>query len=316
MAVHVEDWPPDYGWPYQIEETQEGGAADVKLLEDGDRLEFHRDTRPGPERIAFVDGVRQIEARLYYTEAGIFARGVAGTFAWGSVVWTGSACTFDRHHLRRVVIWGSGISQQLHAVKGGWSWEPLSIASVEPDMPGVHLQQQMLTAEVELAGAICREGYLTIRDGPLTFHRATGALPIVGYVKTHQKALLPAEKHAKVPELHAGERTSIFTLGDRYACYARIAQPSSFAGPWSGIVRLEIPQVAGFHAAVKLLGSAAMAIVPFAGVAHRDPRAPQNLQPVFALEGYLHRLMGSPKLATRAVRESVHSMTTATGKIV
>lgn len=314
MPIHVEDWAPDYGSPYQVG-NPEAGAPDVRLKEDGDSLKFHRGEGEPVEKIAFIDGVRRIEARLYYTEGEVFARGLAGVFACGSVVWTPAECVFGERRVERVVIWGSGISHPLPDIDGGWTWKPLSVASTEPDQPEVHLQQQMLQSEVDLAGQICREGHLTIRDGPLTFYHATAALPIVGYVKTHQRALLPAEAHAKIPGLQKGERTSIFTLGDRYACYTRLAEPSASAGPWSGIVRLEIPQAAGEEAAVKLLGRVAAAIVPFAGVPHRDPRAPQNLQPVSALESHLRRLFGSPKLATRAVRESIRLLSLASEKI-
>jgi hypothetical protein len=310
MPVHVEDWAPNYGSPYEIADNAGDGSSDTRLLEDGDDLRFHRDAGEPVERLAFIDGTRRVEGRLYFTEGDVFARGVAGVFAVGSVLWTPTSCEYGEHRLRRVVIWGSGVEQHLLPVEGGWSWETMSISSTEPDMPGAHLQEQMLLAEVDLAADICREGYVTVRDGPLTFYRATGPLPIVGYVKTHQKPLLPTEQHAQVPSLSPGERTSVFQLGDRYACYTRIANASVFSGPWSGIIRLELPQMVGFQAAVDLLGRVARAIVPFAGVPHRDPRAPQNMQPVGALENHLHHLMGSPKLATRAVRQSIHTMHT------
>ena len=45
-------------------------------------------------------------------------------------------------------------------------------------------------------------------------------------------------------------------------------------------------------------------------MAHRDPRAPQNLQPVGALESRLRHLLGDPGLAYRAVRESVSDLAT------
>jgi hypothetical protein len=77
------------------------------------------------------------------------------------------------------------------------------------------------------------------------------------------------------------------------------------SGPWAGIVRLEVPQSAGLTAATKVVGEAAAVLPRYAGVAHRDPRAPQNLQPVGALEARLRHLLGDPGLAYRAVREAV-----------
>jgi hypothetical protein len=308
LPVHVEDWGPEYGSPYQIE-NDENGAANVELLEDGgNTVLFHPGSSKMTERMAFVDGVRQIEARLYYSEGELLARGVAGAYGYGTVLWSQDKCDFGQCHVRRVAIWGSGIVQQMPKVSGGWEWDVVSVADKDPKAPETALQEHMLKSEVQLAGEICRMGYLTVRDGPLSFYHATEPVPIVGYVKTHQKALLPAECQARVPALSKGERTSVFSLGDRYACYTRLADSTSLSGPWSGIVRLEVPQIIGLAEAIELLGQVTSAIVPFAGIPHRDPRAPQNLQPVSALEAQLRRLMGSPKLATRAVKDAVLSL--------
>jgi len=75
--------------------------------------------------------------------------------------------------------------------------------------------------------------------------------------------------------------------------------------PWAGIVRLEMPASAGLGTAAAQADVLAVALLRFAGVAHRDPRAPQNLQPVGALEKHLRALLGPSGLATRAIRESV-----------
>jgi hypothetical protein len=40
----------------------------------------------------------------------------------------------------------------------------------------------------------------------------------------------------------------------------------------------------------------------YAGVAHVDPRAPQNLQPIGALEAQLRHRLGHPRQAALAVR--------------
>jgi hypothetical protein len=71
---------------------------------------------------------------------------------------------------------------------------------------------------------------------------------------------------------------------------------------------LEIPQSPGLKAAVEVADRVAGAIPRFAGVAHRDPRAPQNLQPIGALETHLRHLLGHVGLATRAVHEAVHAL--------
>jgi hypothetical protein len=167
----------------------------------------------------------------------------------------------------------------------------------------------MRLAEGLLAESLAAAGYVTIVDGPLSYVRSRDQ-PVVGYVKTHSRPLLALDAHLRVPDLEAGERTSLFTLGtDRYSAYLRLAPVSPTSGPWTGIVRLEIPQSAGEQAAISVADAVAATIPRFAGIAHRDPRAPQNLQPVGALEKHLRHALGDGRLARRAVREAVAQLT-------
>jgi hypothetical protein len=168
----------------------------------------------------------------------------------------------------------------------------------------------MRIAEAELAEEIAVAGVLTVLDGTLAAVRAPEAA-IVGYVKTHHRALLSPDQHARVPRLRAGERTTLFQLhrqglrGRPYSCYFRLADSGPLASPWSGVVRLEVPESGGLEHARLLIDAVAAVLGPFAGVPHRDPRAPQNLQPIGALETRLRHLLGSPALAMRAVRDAV-----------
>ena len=108
-------------------------------------------------------------------------------------------------------------------------------------------------------------------------------LAVAGYVKTHHRALLPAELHARVPELGTGDRTRIFALGqERYSCYMRLAAGAG-RSPWYGITRLEVSQSGGLEQARLVCDQLATSLPRFAGRPHRDPRAPQNLQPIGAL---------------------------------
>ena len=109
-------------------------------------------------------------------------------------------------------------------------------------------------------------------------------MTVVGLVKTHHRPLLPPADHARVSELECGERTPVFTLGsDRYSCYVRIAVPGPRSSPWFGIVRIEVPQSFGLKAACLTADEVTCVLPRYAGIPHRDPRAPQNLQPVGAL---------------------------------
>ncbi len=312
--VFVEEWASSYGSPYLIVPDDEPAAA--VLVEDGtDFLAHTPDAAAALMRpLAFIDGVRRGDASLYQQDAdtGLLARGIAGSHACGAVViHPGHRPEYASEQVTRMVIWGCGLNGPLPAQPGGWNWQSGCVDSDEPDAPLQELQQRMRKGEGRLAETLCENGYLTIVDGPLSYVRSRD-LPVVGYVKTHSRALLPIEQHIRVPELAAGERTSLFALGtDRYSAYLRLAPVSASYGPWTGIVRIEIPQSSGLDEAVTVADAVAANVPRFAGIAHRDPRAPQNLQPVGALEKHLRHLLGDGGLAKRAVRESVAALTAA-----
>jgi hypothetical protein len=310
MAMFVEDWGAAYGSPYLVA-PDDGGALDVQPIEDGNALDVHAPKAPAGRRhppLAFVDGVRRGEAALYqHDEAtGRMARGVAGSHACGAVVADGeSRPTITDERVTRMVIWGSGASGRLPAVTGGWEWEASSIGADAPDAPLQELQTRMRQHEASLAEELSGRGCLVVVDGPLSYVRGRDR-PVAGYVKTHHKALLPPPLHARVPSIGPGQRTSLFRLGrERYSCYLRVAPTGGFSGPWAGIVRLEVPQSAGLSEAARTVDDIAAILPRYAGVAHRDPRAPQNLQPVGALEAHLRHLLGDAGLAQRAVRTSI-----------
>jgi len=309
-SVFVEDWSVAYGSPYLVR-NEDPGAVPAMLVEDGDDFRIHTGEPRGYSRLAFVDGVRRGEASLYRqnSSTGTIARGVTGSHACGVVLAEGEGpAVYGEVRIHRLVIWGSGLTGEFPTVDGGWSWQSCSIADTAPDAPLRELQTRMRQEEGRLAEEVGALGYLVILDGPLNFVRSRD-LPLVGYVKTHHRALLEPHHHRLIPQLQAGERSSIFVLGaDRYSCYLRLAPGGDAAGPWSGIVRLEIPQSAGLSAAKEVTDTVASSIPRFAGIAYRDPRAPQNLQPIGALETHLRHLLGDPGLAYRAVRQAVFEL--------
>jgi hypothetical protein len=200
------------------------------------------------------------------------------------------------------VVWGDGRRIELPDVVGGYSWQCVSIATSHPDAPLQELQQRMREAEGQLAEKLCTQGVLTVIDGPLNYVRSRD-LPVVGYVKTHHRALLPTNQHHRVPALRAGQRTSLFAKrADIYACYLRLTDPPPWGGPWTGIVRLEVPSSVGLAAAAATADRAAVMLPRYAGVLHTDSRAPVNLQPVGKLEVRLRHLLGDSGLTIRAIR--------------
>jgi hypothetical protein len=309
-VVSVEGWAQSYGSPYLVK-NEDAGAAEVELVEDGGRFQIRAvPALPQSRTLVFVDGVRRGEASLYQLlDDGRVVRGVAGAHACGAVIAApASPALFAETRLSRLVIWGCGRTGDLPAVAGGWSWESHSVAGDDPQAPLDELQQRMRNAEGRLAASLCAAGRLVVADGPLDFALRRDR-EIVGYVKTHRRALLEPALHVQVPRLRARERTSMFRIGDeRYSCYARLVDAEPAHGPWSGIVRLEFPASAGLDAAAHAFDELTAQLPRFAGVPHRDPRAPQNLQPIGALEWRLRHLLGPAPLAERAVRDAIHAL--------
>lgn len=309
MTVFVEDWGISYGSPYLIEPDDRTDEP-AELVEDGKKLRFHagRDFGEPLPPLAFVDGVRRGEASLYEHDAvsGEIIRGVTGAHACGAVLKKGAErMEFHDTRVTRLVIWGAGQKLFLPQTTSGFRWESDTIEATAPDAPLRRLQDRMRSAEAALAESIGKQGYLTVIDGPLPYGRVIDA-PIIGYIKTHHKALLPPRDHTRVPDLAPFERTSLFVRKEHcYSCYLRLAPKGPFSGPWAGIVRLEVPIGVGREAAAHEATRAAFFLPRFAGIPHKDPRAPQNLQPIGALENHLRHLLGDARLAGRAVRESV-----------
>lgn len=309
IQMFVEDWAAAYGSPYLVKDSDEAKLRG-RLVEDGDELVAHAPAPGGGPAgpIAFVDGVRRGEAALSDLDptTGALARAVAGTHACGAVVGEpGGPLAFEEVRVSRMLIWGSGIHRELPAVRGGWEWAARSIDDDSPEAPLQELQRRMRLEERLLADEHAARGRLVILDGPLSLALSRD-LPVVGYIKTHYRTLLPPEQHRRIADLKPMERTSIFSLGvDRYSCYLRLTPSTRLSGPWSGIVRLEIPQSTGLRVAIQTMDRVAAMIPRYAGVPHRDPRAPQNLQPVGALERELRHRMGDAGLAYRAVRAAV-----------
>jgi hypothetical protein len=129
---------------------------------------------------------------------------------------------------------------------------------------------------------------------------------VVGIIKRLARPYLDAARDALLPQLSAGERTPLFGIADvqgrvrRYSWYLRLVP---LRPPWhgyAGLVRCEVSSTISTGAAVDLADLVTAALPSYAGRAS-DPRAPQNLAPVGALESWLRHRMGDPLLIRRAL---------------
>jgi len=312
--IFVESWSADYGSPMQIDADNEANGSAQLIDEEGFGFVAPSEQEPFP--IAFIDGVRRQEAALSQWYDGRSVSGIAGAYAVGTVLaHPGKTPIYSHELVERLVIWSSGLSGALPVISSGWHWREVSTPDTSPIAPIHRLQDMMRRAEARLADSIAQEGYVVVMDGTLWFASAYDKRNIAGYIKTHHVRLLPEVEASRLPELPPGYRTTIFrTVPDRYACYLRLAPYSPYHSPMTGIVRLEFSGSLPLDEVREMANRFASALPPYAGVAHADPRAPQNLQPIGALETRLRHLLGDPALAERAVRDAVAALRTADQK--
>lgn len=301
--LYAEDWAPSYEPPASFE------LDGTEAVEPVESASFRTITPPlaPTTALAFVDGTRRVEIGLWQIDrvTGETVRGIAGAYAVGAVVTgTGQPARFVGERLGRVCVWGGGRTGDL-GPRSGYHWKSVSIASYDPADPLNALQDLMRQAEAALAEDLARAGWLVVLDGPLNRVRSITSM-MAGYAKTHQRQLLPDDQHVLIPTLSVGERCPIWALGtDRYTCYARVGPPGPVGSPWGGIIRLEFPAKFGFDEAKATADMLTSRLPLYAGVAHRDPRAPQNLTPVRNLERDLARRIGPARLSARIARDSV-----------
>jgi hypothetical protein len=298
---------PRYGDPYEIDDD-EVGAGQAPLVEDGDGMLVTHEVAPAElvEPVCFVDGVRTTDFRVHEVlETGNVVRGLAGSYGVGAVRCApGERPRYLEPVIERLLFWTHGFHAVLPEV-GGWVWAAEGLAVSDPNLLLNKLQERMRAREADLAGDLTADGATVVCDGPLNRFYGINAA-VVGLVKSHNKAYLPADEHRRVPEVIArpGQRTSLFALrAEVWGCYLRLPT-SGRVGPWAGIVRIDVPAAGGPGLAAAVADRAASVLPRYAGVAHCDPRAPANLQPIGALENRLRHLLGDPGGSLRAARRA------------
>lgn len=301
--VFAENWDPSYGSPASfdwddsdtVEQAETGAGWAVAGIYDP--------MLP----LAFIDGCRRAELSMWveHSTEGTRIPGLVGAYAVGAVTITpGQLARYAGIRIGRNAFWGGGYRSDVISPLG-YRWASESTTALDHLELLARLQNRMRLAEGNLALEAAAQGWCTVLDGPLNRVRAMHEL-VTGYVKTHRRQILPTPDHVRVPTLKVGERTRLFTAGtDRYTCYVRIGSSGPGGSPWGGIARLDLPAVAGLDASAERATQLAGLLPRYAGVPHRDPRAPVNLTPIRNLETHLSRSLGRVELATRCARDAV-----------
>ena len=315
LDVRLDPWQVDYGAELPVELEDQAAVDEGVILDVEIPPAVWRPMRPtSPDalkRLVFVDGVRRIEARLLVRRGDRICHGAFGSYAVGSVSVLDHVASCGEPHIDRILAVGSGQqSPQAVTVSPALTYRPVSTSSPDPDGPLRAIQDEMRAAEERIGRELADvTDTLVVADGPLTFEQPLrgGA---VGYIKRLFKIYLPSEKLSLMAKLRAGERTPLFALRSshrfaRYSWFLRLSPPGPGDSDLAGIVRLEVAETVGADAARRLADATAFALPRFAPGRWRDPRSPQNLLPIGALEAQLRRNLGDPRLIRRYIETLV-----------
>lgn len=309
--VRLDPWSVDYGAETPVEfdtAADEGDEVDAAVEQAGDRWQPVRpDSAAAPAVLAFLDGVRRVEARLVATRGSKVLHGAIGSYGVGVVDVRGERAAFSEATIGRVAIFGSGemppapfiVSEDLHYL-------PRSVPEDDADGPLRGLHREMRAVEEATARRLATAaGTLVIADGPLSIAQPS-ASPVVGFVKRLFKLYVGPAQQAVLRSLPAGTRTPVFLIHSagrfgRYSWFIRLAGRLAVESDFTGLVRLEVSDGVGFEEAVRLADLTAAVLPRFVPPRSRDPRAPQNLVPIGALEQHLRRSLGDARLIHRRV---------------
>ena len=331
MRLRLDPWAVEYNTAYHAEAAGDG-RVDVDTSVEGPWQRL-RPTAAETfwENLYFLDGSRRLEARLLLEEdAAQVAFGALGSYGVGVVsccARKGRKASFlggETLFVRRVCALSSGHSAAdiaLHATRsrlGELNYKVVSTAERDPDAVVRRLQHEMLDAEKQLAGRLIAQDpeTLIICDGPRPF--IGGEKNVIGYLKTiHEPKISEGELNV-VRALEQGERSPLYLVRTQdpdnsyFEWFLRLRDPRPWLYSLAGMVRLQAYAGPGWQTrldwTVNLADWSCLHLTGFASRQHQDPRAPQQLLPIRALEAELSRRMGNAQIIRRRVMQHLASL--------
>ncbi len=321
MSLRLLPWSPEFGAGLEAEIDDANPSAHE--VDTSIELPDWRAITPAadmPDSLRIVDGVRRVEAHAMEDDptstlgVGESVLGLFGTFAVGSVVLeAGAPARVEESNIRLERCYlqtgGEPVGRTIAAGRTELRYLPrlAQDAATPRDLVAV-LNRAMLDEEGLLAAELSRHGKaLVIVDGPLRLRQP--GRRAVGYVKRIHQWYVSATERALAAILGVGQRTPLFHIGgetgtDRYGWYARTAVLPTHFHALSGVVRMECTGTLPVAEAAKIADEATVALPRLASTLARDPRAPQNLLPVGALEHTLTHRLGDRRWVRRLLIKS------------
>ncbi|MDA0270668.1 MAG: hypothetical protein O2798_10235 [Chloroflexi bacterium] len=317
--LYLESWAPGFGSPVEADQSLPPSEVEVDpAVEVDGAWEPLPGLDDGVRSIAFVDGVRRIDARLTVFDAdddsGLPIPGLCASYAVGATVWQRGPAprsTYEQVAVHRIAVLGRGRAEQMPQVRG-LAYATESTEGEDDDQLTAHVQTRMRQAEGACAAVLAQAGHFVVADGPIN---EFAPQQVIGYIKTHHRSYLGPAEAGCVAALRPGERTPMFRINpqakfQRYSWYVRLAAVP-FGHAWSGVVRCESAFALGRDEARKIADRTAAILPLVAPPLHIDPRAPQNLVPIAALEKHLRHQLGDAALVERALRAALHAPSTS-----
>ncbi|HEX2296385.1 MAG TPA: DNA double-strand break repair nuclease NurA [Actinomycetota bacterium] len=314
MRISVEAWSHEYAAEIDLEAPGDLSVEDVRTDHETRGAAWRpvpaaRDV-PGVGSVAFVDGTRRIDARVFGMDGDETpVPGLAGSIGVGAVVCEsssgGCAAEITTETVSRWLVMGGGRAEGLFAGPA-LHYEPMPHPAETIDLLFRAMQEHMRRLEANLAVAAADDGHLVFADGPLA-KMDPGRRRVIGLIKSHSKRYLRPPEEDVLAQLGCGERTPLFSFGEkrpRYSWYVRLCERDPGGHSWQGLVRCEVPAALSVDQAVELADASTALLPRYASEPYWDARAPQNLVPIAALEKRLRHLLGEPALVYRLIRSA------------
>lgn len=302
MRFTVESWDPSYGVGAVEDElnlTEEPVDVGVETAPE----QWAPVAVPPAERridaVAFVDGVRRIDAQVWIIDGDHAHLGVCATVASGAVMAVAGRAEVIEAALFRGLYTRADGAGPIVTPAATYELVPCAEDTVEARYLAIHQRMTDLELSVSRSLPSCE---LVVFDGPLRGRTEPNG---VGYVKTQHVQYLPAELQPMLGKLGDGERTPVFLIGGRFprwSWYLRLPGPRNH--PLSGVIRCELVGAGTSHDAAQRATAITATLPGFASEPHKDTRAPQNLYPIAGLERDLRRRLGDALFLERALRRA------------
>jgi len=313
LTLKVDPWNPAYESALQLDEPAGPPETVDTHVETGDwSTPRPVAAQPRPQTIVFIDGIQRIDIRVIGDNSGQVVYGAFSSLAVGAVIVTDRRAEINAGMPERILALTDGARSDPVDIRAGrltlrYHSQSTSVSGLQGVSEALRAGRQ--AAETRLGERMADAGYpLVVVDGPLGFW-PTRHSSVVGLVKTIHKQYLPPPEADLLRHLGPGERTPLFRIErDRpaYSWYLRLSPRRAIEHPWAGLVRLEALEFVGRDTAIQLADLTAAHLPAFASVQRWDPRAPQNLYPVAALEHDLRRRLGDPDFIRRSIEAHLY----------